>query len=85
MDIVFEHGFKKKLKKISPKIKKNFYERLTLFELNKFNPILSNHSVEKKFPGCRSINVTGDYRAIFKEISSDAVIFMLIGTHSEFY
>lgn len=85
MYIIFQHDFKKKLKKLSPKIRKHFYERLTLFELNRFNPVLNNHSVEKVFPGCRSVNVTGDYRAIFKEISDDTVIFMLIGTHSEFY
>ena len=85
MHIVFDHNFKKKLKKISLKIKKNFYKRLALFELNKFNPVLNNHSVDKIFPSCRSINITGDYRAIFKEISDDSVIFVLIGTHSEFY
>ena len=85
MYIVFEYNFKKKLRKISPQVKKHFYERLALFELNKFHTLLNNHSVEKRFPGCRSINITGDYRAIFKEIPGDTVIFVLIGTHSEFY
>ncbi len=85
MYIVFTHTFEKKLKKISPQIKNHFYDRLTLFELDKFHSSLNNHSVEKAFPGCRSINITGDYRAIFKEVSENGVIFLLIGTHAEIY
>ena len=61
-----------------------FYERLDLFTGNKFHPILNNHSVDKRFPGCRSINVTGDYRAIFKEVGQE-VKFVHIGTHSQLY
>ena len=67
MIIIFQGIFKKKFKKLSPKIKDQFDARLILFEENRFNPILNNHSVEKRFPNCRSINITGDYRAIFKE------------------
>ncbi|MES2023791.1 MAG: hypothetical protein V4439_03850 [Patescibacteria group bacterium] len=66
------------------KVRENFYERLLVFEENKFNPILNNHSVENRFPRCRSINITGDFRAIFKE-ENDACNFLKIGTHSELY
>lgn len=48
------------------------------------NAILNNHSVDKAFTDCRSINVTGDYRAIFKE-ENNVIIFLKIGTHSELY
>ena len=81
----YNKDFEKQFRKLPKKIQDRFDERLKIFLENKFHPLLNNHSVEKRFPGCRSINVTGDYRAIFKEVSSDTVIFMLIGTHSEFY
>jgi addiction module RelE/StbE family toxin len=85
MIIVFQNIFKKKFKKLSSKIKDQFDERLILFQKNKFDPILNNHSVEKRFPDCRSVNITGDYRVIFKEEKEDMYIFVNIGTHSELY
>lgn len=84
MKIVFHSIFKKKFNKISPKIQNHFQNRLSLFQKNKFDPVLNNHSVEKRFPDCRSINITGDYRAIFKE-EFDIYTFVNIGTHSELY
>ncbi len=84
MEIVFHSHFKKKFKKLPKDIQKHFTERLNIFLENKFNEILNNHSVEKIYPNCRSINVTGDYRAIFKE-KENLVTFLLIGTHSELY
>jgi len=85
MVIIFHSIFKKKFKKLSLKIQDCFCDRIILFENNKFNPILNNHSVEKRFPDCRSINITGDYRAIFKEGKANVYIFVNIGTHSELY
>lgn len=55
-----------------------------LFLKDKFAKKLNNHSVDKAFPDCRSINITGDYRAIFYE-SGDVAVFIIIGTHSELY
>jgi addiction module RelE/StbE family toxin len=85
MHIVFHTSFKKKFKKLSLKIQEHFYKRLVLFQKNKFDAMLNNHSVEKRFPHCRSINITGDYRAIFKEGKKDVCTFINIGTHSELY
>lgn len=84
MEIVFHKNFKKKLKKLSPKIQNQFYERLETFEEDKNHKTLNNHSVDKVFIDCRSINVTGDYRAILKE-DGDVIHFVNIGTHSELY
>jgi len=84
MEIVFQKKFKKKLRKLSPKIQNQFYERLDIFMQDKNHKILNNHSVDKLFTDCRSINVTGDYRAIFKE-NNNVAFFISIGTHSELY
>lgn len=84
MEIVFHKQFKKKFKKLPAKVKRQFYERIELFCVNKNHEILNNHSVEGVFEGCRSINISGDYRAIFKE-DLNISIFILIGTHSELY
>lgn len=84
MEIKFHKNFKKRLKKIPAKIQEQFYERLNLFFQDKFDKRLNNHSVNKAFPNCRSINVSGDYRAIFDEDGA-VIIFLTIGTHSELY
>lgn len=84
MSIVFQKNFKKKFNKLSPKLQEQFGERLQLFLKDKFDKTLNNHSVERAFPNCRSININGDYRAIFEE-DSTLVAFVAIGTHSELY
>ena len=84
MRIDLHRSFLKDFKKLPTKIRDQFVERKNLFLAIPFHPLLNNHSVEKRFPGCRSINVTGDYRAIFKERDTN-VLFMRIGTHSQLY
>lgn len=84
MKIVFRKHFVKKLHKLDPKVKVAFEERLNIFRLNKFDQILYNHFVDKRYPGCRSINITGNYRVIFKDFG-ELIYFIKIGTHSELY
>ena len=84
MVVIFHKSFYKDYGKLPNKIQDKFWIRLELFKEDKNNKILNNHSVDKAFAGCRSINVTGDYRAIFKE-DGDVVHFVNIGTHSELY
>ncbi len=84
MEIILHKGFKKHFEKLPLKIQRQFYERLELFKTDKFNPILNNHSVDKVYTNCQSINITGDYRAIFRE-NGDITTFINIGTHSELY
>ncbi len=84
MQITFHKQFKKRFDKLPKKIKDHFYSRLDLLIKDKDHIQLNNHSVDKAYNECRSINVTGDYRAIFKE-EPNLVIFIDIGTHSELY
>lgn len=85
MKIRFHKKFRKSLKRLPKQVQEKFFERLVLFRQSPFHQILHNHSVEFAYPGCRSINVTGDYRALFEELPEDIKLFTLIGTHSELY
>lgn len=84
MEAVFHRNFKKKYQKLPQDIQKKFDSALYIFLRNKFDKKLNNHSVDRIFPDCRSINVTGDYRAIFHE-NSEVVVFITIGTHADLY
>ncbi|OGD91026.1 hypothetical protein A3D07_04250 [Candidatus Curtissbacteria bacterium RIFCSPHIGHO2_02_FULL_42_15] len=84
MTIVFHRDFKKKYHKLSPKIVKKLDDRLSLFSKDEFNPVLNNHALKGKWLGYRSINVTGDMRAIFKR-DSESALFVIIDSHSNLY
>lgn len=85
MIVRYHSRFLKVFRKLPLKIQDRFFARLSLFQREPFHPLLNNHSVEAVYPGWRSINVTGDYRALFEVVSDDALVFMKIGTHSELY
>lgn len=84
MTIDFHREFTKEFKKLPSKIKKKFQDRLTLFEKDEFSPALNNHSLRGFYQGYRSINVTGDIRAIYRK-NARGVIFVEIGSHSSLY
>ena len=85
MRINLHRKFIKDYKKLPNKIQEKFKERRDLFIENKFNPLLNNHRVEPTYPNWRSIDITGDYRALFEIKEENSVVFMKIGTHSELY
>lgn len=87
-NIDFSKNFDKQLKKSPIKIKIAFRNRLELFLENSFHGLLKNHVLTGSYEGFRSINVTGDWRAIFYEIVEDetkTIIFIALGTHSQLY
>jgi len=86
MQIEYSKKFIKEFKKCPINIKINFKERLKIFISNQYSIILNNHSLIGELKNYRSINITGDWRAIFEEINNDQIIyFVAIGTHSQLY
>lgn len=85
MKIFFQKSFEKRYKSLPDKIKTKLKEKNILFERDPFNPLLNNHALHGKYMGYRSIDITGDIRAIYKFLNKDAVLFVEIGTHSKLY
>jgi len=85
MIIQFHKNFDKKFLKHKKMIRDKFKERLVLFKNNPFHPPLNNHPLKGKLRGSRSINVTGNYRAIFIYETNDLVVFVDIDTHPKLY
>lgn len=84
MIIVFHRDFKKSYHKLPSKIINKLDERLRLFVKDEFDPVLNNHALKGKYLGYRSINVTGDIRAIFLRDTKNA-LFVAIDSHSNLY
>ena len=84
--ISYSNRFIKDFKNAPFKIRIAFKERLKIFIKDKFNPVLNNHKLNGKLEKYRSINITGDWRAVFSENSKDEeIVFHLMGTHSKLY
>lgn len=58
---------------------------MLFFLKDSHHPLLDNHSLNGEWLGHKSINVTGDIRAVFEEISEGCIEFVAIGSHSELY
>jgi addiction module RelE/StbE family toxin len=88
MIIIFDKKFDKKFDKLSLKVQEKFYGRLEVFKINQSNIILNNHKLTGEYDGCRSINITGNYRAVYEvviERKKEVYVFIAIGTHPELY
>ncbi len=84
MNITFKKTFLKKIKNLTKKQQLALKARLQLFQDNHLHPILNNHALHGEYNYCRSINITGDLRAIYKE-DKNTITFLVLGTHSELY
>ena len=85
MNILFHRKFTKRYRKLPKKLQQRFKEQIVVFGEDLFDPVLHNHALAGNFKGYRSINVTGDIRAIYKALDADTIEFALIGTHHELY
>ena len=85
MTLRFHRTFEKQYKKLRDNEKKRLKERLALFLTDEFNPLLNNHPLRGKYQGYRSINITGDLRAVYKFQEPDMRIFVVVDTHSNLY
>ena len=84
MIIRLHRDFEKKYKKLRDTEKKRFKERRDFFVKDEFDPLLNNHALKGKYLGHRSINITGDIRALYKK-QGNVVIFTTIDSHSNLY
>lgn len=85
MRIKLHKNFLKQYQRLRENEKQKFKERRNIFLQDEFDPVLNNHSLRGKYSGCRSINVTGDLRIIYRKNSTVEVIFVTIDSHSNLY
>ncbi|MDB5245379.1 MAG: hypothetical protein JWN90_484 [Parcubacteria group bacterium] len=85
MKVLYEKRFEKQYLKLSRDLQDKADIRIRLFAHNPFDPILGNHPLHGKYQEHRSINITGDYRAVYRMLKRDIAVFVTLGTHSELY
>jgi mRNA-degrading endonuclease YafQ of YafQ-DinJ toxin-antitoxin module len=82
--ISYSKGFIKQAKKLSPELRQKLQVSLRVFGDNPLDPALRNHALKGKYREYRSIDVTGDVRALYLQ-KFDEAIFDAAGRHSQLY
>jgi addiction module RelE/StbE family toxin len=77
--------FDKQYSKLNDKTKTIYKNRIVMFKSNPFDFRLRNHVLKGKYLGYRSIDITGDVRALYTVKGDIVIIFGFIGTHSQLY
>lgn len=86
MRIDYTKRFLKQFKASPKNIQIAFRNRLALYIKEPNDPILRKHQLKGELIDYLSINITGDWRALYREISNGSgVVFEMIGTHSQLY
>jgi addiction module RelE/StbE family toxin len=85
MKVVFHKRFEKMVQKLTPKVKQKMIERINLFTQDPLDKRLRNHALHTPYKGSYSIDITGDYRAIYELIDDETALFTHVGTHSQLY
>lgn len=78
-------SFDKQYAKLSLKHKQKFKNRIEIFKINPFDQALRNHALKGKYSGYRSIDITGDIRALYTYKNDKIILFVFIGTHNQLY
>lgn len=84
MKVSYSKDFQRQYSKLAPKIRKKVDERVLLWQNDPLNSQLRDHQLKGKHKEYRSIDVTGDYRALYLR-EGNLAIFDILGSHSQLY
>lgn len=85
MNVIFHKRFDKMAGKLPSKVKTKMVERITLFSKDPLAYTLRNHALNTPYKGSYSIDITGNYRAVYHLVNDQTAMFTHIGTHSQLY
>mgnify|MGYP001605037158 CR=1 FL=1 len=85
MQFSWSKEYVRRYSRLPKKIQQQVEARTLAFAMNEFDSILNNHKLSGEYAGKRSINITGNYRAIYQKLENGMVHWVAIGTHSQLY
>ena len=84
MKIGYSKNFIKQAKKLPHKVQIALQSKLKLFAEDPLDTRLRNHGLKGEYKNYRSININGDFRALYPTDGEEA-IFDVVGTHIQLY
>jgi addiction module RelE/StbE family toxin len=86
MEIIYSKPFRKALAKLAPRDFVAVEESVSLFQENRWNPILRDHALKGKMKGLRAFSAGFDLRIIYRDEGGFITITLLdVGTHNQIY
>lgn len=85
MELEYSPGFVKNFKKAPRNIQVAVRKRLAMFVHEPNHRLLRNHPLSGSYASYRSINVTGDWRVIYKPVGKKTAYLVAMGTHRQLY
>ena len=88
MKVDYSPQFYRQYKKANVRIRNRVDEKVAIFIENSEDFQLHNHPLKREYTGYHSINITADWRAIYKELEIGGEVvayFVQLGTHKELY
>ncbi|PIR46485.1 MAG: hypothetical protein COV07_04070 [Candidatus Vogelbacteria bacterium CG10_big_fil_rev_8_21_14_0_10_45_14] len=80
----YHRNFKKQFKRLSRNLQDKFGIRLAVFLSEPYSMELNNHLLAGEWRGHRSIDITGDIRAVYR-VENEINLFVAIGSHNQLY
>ncbi|KKU21047.1 MAG: hypothetical protein UX31_C0022G0004 [Candidatus Nomurabacteria bacterium GW2011_GWA1_46_11] len=84
LSVHYHKNFKKQFKRLPKNIQNKFGMKLAAFLSESYSMELNNHSLTGEWRGHRSIDITGDIRAVYK-IENETNLLVAIGSHNQLY
>jgi len=85
MEYLLSKRFEKEFSKLPSGVKRKVIAALERFVQDHEHPSLRAHALAGTWRDHWSIDVTGDYRAVYTHVTEDVVRFVAIGTHAQLY
>ncbi len=85
VQLIIAKKTKKKILKLSPKIKIALKHKIGIFYQNPYNQILNHHNLKGDRKGYTSINITGDIRLILYKVDPYTYLCVDIDNHNNLY
>ena len=85
MQLDRDRVFDRQFKKLHEELREKLRERVHLLSIDEFSPLLKNHKVSPPFEGYRSINITGDWRLVYKKLGPDSYYLRAVSTHHQLF
>lgn len=85
MQVSFHKHFIKASNKLPSRVQNLLDEKIAHFINHPSEKELRNHKLHGKYKGYRSIDITGDYRAIYYLLSENEAFFIYVGSHAQLY
>ncbi len=84
--VQFNKNFRRQYKKLPKKVQDQATSRIAAWQRDPDHAKFRDHHLKGDYAGYRSINITGDVRALYyRREDGIVVIFAFIGTHSQLY